>query len=426
MHTVLAAAIIQLVLVVGAYVPATFAGTSLRDDVFEQIPFDRWRSEGNQSVIPWSVDVIPPELSSHQRLLVGVKIQVDVSKFAKHHRKERLLALVQFEDADRTVWRTHSFLNRESGGEIDYIQNAFVLPGDYVLSVAVCDAAGLQHSFAGRKLHVPALKADPLPNSWDGLPRVEFLRSGAESPDAWFLPDVNGRLHLPIQTHHPVHIDVLLNTTPGDRVSDPVGGLRRNMSVLIPALKVISQMELRNGPVGLGSSMDVAFLDLTHRQAVGVQNWEDMKKFFAGSNPGIVDVKALDGQWKMRSFFFDQVIDRIEASQEAERIVIVLSGPAFYADQEPASLSTAGQIGLPQGVVPRVFYIRCREIPRSILAPRPRPGVRPKLPRRAAFALPLDDLELPLEKSGARLYDVITAEQFRRVLADVIRQISRI
>ena len=89
-------------------------------------------------------------------------------------------------------------------------------------------------------------------------------------------------------------------------------------------------------------------------------------------------------------------------------------------------MSTAGQIRLPQATVPRVFYIRCREIPRSILAPRPRPGVRPRPPQRAAFALPLDDLELPLETSGARLYDVITAEQFRRVLADVIRQISRI
>jgi hypothetical protein len=230
-------AVIQLVLLVAADVTAASAGTGLPDAVYDKIPFEQWRSEGNQSPIPWSIEVVPPELSNHQRLLIGVKIQVDGGKLAKRHGKEQLLALVQFEDADGTVWRTHSSLNRESGGEIGYVQNAFVLPGDYVLSVAVCDAAGLQHSFAGRNLHLPALKTDPLPEAWDGLPRVEFLRSSAESPDSWYLPDIDGRLHLPVHTHRPVHIDVLLNTTPGDRISDPVGGLRRNMSVLIPAPK---------------------------------------------------------------------------------------------------------------------------------------------------------------------------------------------
>jgi hypothetical protein len=58
--------------------------------------------------------------------------------------------------------------------------------------------------------------------------------------------------------------------------------------------------------------------------------------------------------------------------------------------------------------------------------PRPRPGARP-IPRlRAAFALPLDDLELPLNTPGVRIYDVLSAEQFRRVLAAVIGQISQL
>jgi hypothetical protein len=40
--------------------------------------------------------------------------------------------------------------------------------------------------------------------------------------------------------------------------------------------------------------------------------------------------------------------------------------------------------------------------------------------------LPLDDLELPLDAPGARLYDVISAEQFRHVPTDVIRRISQV
>ncbi len=155
-------------------------------------------------------------------------------------------------------------LSRESSGKLGFTQNVFVLPGDYVLSVAICDSAGLQHSLAMKRLQVPALKSDALPGMWDGLPRVEFFRSGGDSPDGWFLPEIDSRLHLPLQTRHPVHIDLLLNTTPGEqRAFDPAAGLRRNMSFLIPALKVLSQMELRTG------SMDVAFLDLTRRQEIG-------------------------------------------------------------------------------------------------------------------------------------------------------------
>ncbi len=108
--------------------------------------------------------------------------------------------------------------------------------------------------------------------------------------------------------------------------------------------------------------------------------------------------------------------------RQAERVVIVLSGPAFFGDQEPA-----GSVALPQDSVTRVFYIRCRAIPRDMLEPRPRPrpGAKPIPRQRAAFALPLDDLERPLNMPGARLYDVLSAEQFRRVLAAVIGQISQ-
>jgi hypothetical protein len=103
-------------------------------------------------------------------------------------------------------------------------------------------------------------------------------------------------------------------------------------------------------------------------------------------------------------------------------VAIVLSGPAFFEGQEPA-----GPLELHEGAAPRVFYIRCRDIPRWMLEPRPRPrpGARPRPSQRASFALPLDDLEKPLDTPGARVFDVITPEQFRRVLAMVIAQISR-
>jgi hypothetical protein len=399
MHSGFAAAVLIL-LGLSAGVRAV-ADTGVQDAVFDRVPFDRWSAEGNQSSLPWTIEFDAPELSSHQRLFAGVRITVEGRKLAKHGLQKQLLALVQFEGSDGRIWRTHSSLKRGASGDISFIQNAFVLPGDYVVAVAICDAAGLQHSFARKKMHVSPLKADPLSGSWEG------------SPDTWFLPEIGSRLQLPVQTRHPVHIDVLLNTTPADRPSDRIGEMRRNMSALIPPLKVISQMNLTSG------SMDLAFLDLAGRKETAVRNWDDMKVFFTASNPAIIDVKALDGRWKMTNFFLERVTQRIEA----QHVVIVLSGPAFFEDQEEMET-----LALPQGLTPRVFYIRCRFIPLSVREPRPRPrpGVRPRPPQRFAFALPLDDLERPLDSPGARIFDVISAEQFRRVLAGVMGQIAKL
>jgi hypothetical protein len=199
-------------------------------------------------------------------------------------------------------------------------------------------------------------------------------------------------------------------------VSDPIAELRRNMTAVIPSLKVISQMTLPNGTMG------IHLLDLAYRQQAEVPDWEDMKLFFTRTNPGIITVKALDAKRTMRNFFVDQLIKKLQHQGDSEHFVIVLSGPAFFEDQEPMGL-----VSLPQEVVPHVFYIRCRAIPRSIREPRPRPrpGARPRPLQRFAFALPLDELERPLDSQGARIFDVISPEQFRRVLGEVVGQISR-
>lgn len=354
------------------------------------------------SPIAWSVDIVPAELSGHQRLLAGVSVAF------RHPLSEKVSPVVRLEDSDGKVWENRTSVDR------DFVRYAFVLPGDYTVSVEIRDVV------VSKKLHVPPLKREPLPDLWAGLPRVEFITSNADSPDAWFLPEIKGRLHLPVETRNPVHVDVLVNTTSGERFaaesgfsSTPGGAAERNLSVLIPALKVVSQMELRRG------SMDFTFLDLTRRRDAGVQTWEGMKAFLARSNPRVVDVNSLSGQGKMRSFFLEQLTSRV---REPDRVAIVLSGPAFFEGQEPAA-----PVELPEGVAPRVFYIRCRDIPIWILEPRPRPrpGARPRPSQRASFALPLDDLEKPLDTPRARVFDVITPGQFRRVLAAVIEQISR-
>ncbi|HVW85829.1 MAG TPA: hypothetical protein VHB50_14165, partial [Bryobacteraceae bacterium] len=152
--------------------------------------------------------------------------------------------------------------------------------------------------------------------------------------------------------------------------------------------------------------------------------WEPIRRFFLETKPGIVDVRTLEGQWKMQKFFWDDLTHRLDRTDEkAVQAVIVLSGPAFFENQEPVDPPAIGN-----DPDRRLFYIRYRAIPidrRQRI--RPHPGMRPLLPRPGEPLIPamgMDDLERMVGPLHARLFDAASAEQFRRVLAAVIEQLQ--
>ena len=395
------------------------------DPEFSRVPFHEWLSHGKHTQIRWEVDVAPPELSTHQRMIVRVAVRVDGRDLQKRRGGGELVAMVQFEDADRRIWQNHASINlpdMNSGIRIPdktVLQYAFVLPGDYTLSIALCDTATLEHSVTVRRVHVAPLKNDPLPDAWSGLPNVEFVSDRADPPDVWYLPDVETRLHLSRAPRRPVHIQILLNTTPTGKSSGSVSAMRRDMSVLIPALKTLTQVEIPN------ACIDTALLDLIHRRVSFEQkdvhglNWAAIRKLFVDTRPGIVDVQTLQGQWKMRTFFWNEVTSRLRADDRALNVVIVLSGPAFLEDQEPLE-----KVDLPNDPNRRLFYIRYRAVNNRPQRPRVHPGMRPQPIRPVVFPMPVDDLERTVEPLHARLFDATSAEQFRRILAAVLDQIA--
>jgi hypothetical protein len=419
-------------LLASATVVITPAATGNLDPTFAKLPFNQWLSQGKLSQIHWSVDILPPELSTHQRLILRVAIRLDGRELERRRGAGDFMALLQFEDSDGRIWQNHTALTLADlqpamqSRDVTFVQYAFVLPGDYSLSVAICDTATLEHSITLRKVHVAPLKTEPLPDSWTSLPRVEFIPGVTDPPDVWYLPEIRNRLRLPVATRRPVHIQILVNTTPSQRASGSLTALRSNMSVLIPALKVLSQIDLANG------SIDAALLDLTHRRVTFEQknverlNWDGMRKFFVDTKPGVIDVRALEGQWRMRRFFWDEISRRIgirekPGNEGARNVVIVLSGPAFFDDQEPVE-----PLALPDDPDRRVFYIRYRTIPVRSQHPRIRTGAHgPSVALPAVFPMPVDDLEHTVEPLNARLFDATSSEQFRRILAAVIDQLSR-
>jgi hypothetical protein len=437
----------RVVLSLSSLIAASTAAAQIGywDPAFRNVPFDEWFSNGGQASIRWTVHLFRPHLSSHQRLMTQMEILVDGREFAKRLGEGReMVVFVEVDDAAGRPYQNHVALDLKKmqdairTQDISCLMSFFVLPGDYNLRLAVYASATGEHSVKEEKLHVAPVKSDPLPEMWRGLPHVEFI-DPSEPPESWFLPSVTGRLHLPVAAKKPVRVEVLVNMTPSERLSGSGRAQNRNLGALIPALKTISQIDMRNG------AMDVELLDLSrqrvtfHQEDVRTLDWPAMKAGLTEAKPGVIDIKSLEHRKENAGFFVSEVSRIIEQSAAAPaRALIVLSGPVEFEggqDLQPIAITP------PPGF--RVYYIRYRVPPRPVVIPGdpdsitgrqppmiggvgrggrgPRGEIQGGLGRYAI----VDQLEATVKPLVPRLFDVNTAEEFRKALATVLSDIER-
>ena len=420
---------------------STSAQTGSLDPAFKTIPFDSWMDQGDQAHIRWTAHVLPVELSNHQRLQAKIDIQVDGNELARRRGKGFMVILVQFTDSQNRIYQTHQAIDLQlikddiGRSNISYIPAAFVTPGDYRISLAIFDTATREHSAMWLPLHVNPSKNDPLPSAWQDLPPVEIFQA-AQSPDDLFLPNITGRLHLPLETRRPVRVEILVNASPIS-AGEPVRTEQisnRSLTSLIPALKVISNTGIRNG------TLNVAVLDLTTQKVIFQQDavhdldWSKLGAALKEAGPNKIDIHALENRRQNAQFFVGQVSRRIEAGAPKAQadplpIVIVLSGPmAFGSGEDLHPIELAGK---PDS---EVFYIRYHSLPeRTAVDPFLQD---PRFARRGAMSRPgrglppmtepVDSLERTLKPLQPHLFDVSTPAEFRKALASLLDEISRL
>ncbi len=398
----------------------------VRDRYFNRFPFEKWQQEGPASGLHWSYRILPATLSAHQRQSVRMEIQIDKGEVEARREpaggNRELAILAEFQDSQGRKWRTHDIFDLTripagaKGQTVMLAQDIFIRPGDYAVSFAICDSKSLDHSFAKVALKVPPVRKDPLPGSDADLPSVEFVRALA-TPDSWFQPYLRGRLKLPVPSKSPVHVDLVMNMTPSQRAQGSLRIFRRNMGVLVPALRILAGMRLENG------SMDIGLLDLVRRRTWEQKavsrglDWNRMREPFADTNPGIIDAQSLAAKREMLQFFWDKLLEKADepTGDAAKRVVIVLSSPVFLDGQnkvEPA-------IG-PKDPNRRVFYVRYRPPPPRIMQVAPDGSAIP-----AAPSMPVDELEHVVKMLDAKIYSVSTAPEFRKAVAAIIAEIGR-
>jgi hypothetical protein len=423
-----------------------FGQQGLPDPVFDRIPFEQWLKGDGDAHIRWTMEVLRSRLSVHQRLGVILSVRVDGTEFVKRKGSGQMVVFLEVRDRDNHVFRTHRALHFDelkNPGELSAVsfdQYTFILPGDYQVAAAVLDTGSNEHALKKTKLHVPELVHDPLPGSWRNLPEVEFV-TVSNPPDSWYVPEISSRLNLPVQNERPVRVEVVVNESPTELATRRVGrAMMRNMGNLIPALKVLSQMEIRNG------SINVTLLDLERRKVsfnqeqIGKLDWPRLRAALLDNDPNQIDVHALENHEQNAQFFVSEIRKRLETTEsngdvplgltaDPVRVLIVLSGPmAFPKGQDLRPIEATPEPGS------RVFYIRYLPPPPGFMGGPPPDGMRPRARLPSAPNAPgpvrgaptADSLARTLKPLAPRTFDVTTPIEFRNALAAIMSEISRV
>lgn len=408
------------------------------DAAFAGLGFEQWLAGGQQARLDWGLSVSRPTLSVHQRLRADINIHLDGAELARRRGQGRLLTLVQITDHQGHRYQNHLSMDLakiEAGAsKQDVISTftAFLTPGDYRVAAALYDTASHEHCIKQLRLDVPPLRNDPLPGAWGDLPAVEYLPV-ADPPDSWYLPSLAEPLRLPLKSQGPVAIDLIVNLTPSESASHATGMRSLNLSVLVPALKVISQL---NSP---GVRVNAELLDLSrqhvvfHQDDVHALDWTAMRTALMPSQAATIDLHSLERHRQSAAFFVLEVARNLAARPAAgvaapHRALIVLSGPLAFGtkvDLDPIAIAPPSDC--------RVFYIRYHSFELAPAAQSitglPRRGSSRRwgagdFPAEDPRTLQFDQLESTLKPLAPKLFDVDSPEGFRKALASLLADLA--
>jgi hypothetical protein len=393
--------------------------SSRPDSAFDTIQFGEWLNHADDAHIDWSMRVWPPYLSENQRLETSITALVDIREFVKRPEPGQMVLFIEIRDRDNQVYRSHRPLGLSNKDRLDDLkdiklgEHLCIMPGEYDVAAAVYDTKSHEHSLKRAKLRIPDLPRDPLDGAWSGLPRVELSRR-CDSKTA-------SRLNLTMKTQKPILVDVIVT-----RTANPLAA-----SDLSPRLDVLSQISSPNGTVRV-TAPDI------DRGKVSSQSLHpelNQRRLWAGlppSNPKVIDARAAQNYKEAPKFFVSEIRKLVESTEAAgaEHVLIILSEPRkFPTDADLRPIQATSDPGI------RVFYIRCNwrtftYMPAQSLPPGPQDwSTPPELPR----SLPTpprppnnsDSLAKTLGPLHPRLFDVVTAADFRHALGEILNEISR-
>jgi hypothetical protein len=330
------------------------------DSVFADAPFDKWVAQGPRQEVPWKVHMSADRLSSHQRLIASIQVEVPGPELLKRSHDEHITLLVEVRNGQGVSSRNFGLLELDNlkpemkRSDIEFSWLAFAVPGQYEVLVALWDKKSGEHNFMRGLFHVNAYKNDPLPEMWRGLDLFEFWSTKRDGPEYMFHSDIEGRPNLPLATRRPIQIEVLLDLTPSAEIfRGNYVYYNQYLGAALPLFKLFNQIEIRNG------SRNAAALDLVQRHVVFEQDngkdldWTILRKALSPDNgPGMVSVKDLQNRKQSPVYLREEIVRRLKASLDqpashGERplhVFVVIGSPMdFYVFPPLPAIETGNE-----------------------------------------------------------------------------------
>ena len=137
------------------------------DSFFAQTEFAQWVSQGPLEQIPWQLRVEAGGLTAYQRMVSRSVIDIGGRYFKQRSEPGDLISMIQVTDSNGNIYQDHDIefvdgKNPTARYGVYFAWHAFVLPGDYEVTLALYDKANCKRSFGTRKLRVEPLTKDPL------------------------------------------------------------------------------------------------------------------------------------------------------------------------------------------------------------------------------------------------------------------------
>jgi hypothetical protein len=368
------------------------------------IPISDWLNGGDHADVPWSFSVRDPYLRVDQRLEVGYSARFSSKNLIRSGDQHELFLISRISSPDGE-WLNEPHIVRNTvehlppNGYVEFQMRFVAQPGDYLLWCVFYDRGTGKHDVAKRRIRVPELRGDPLPDLYRRMPLVEFPEAFEATSNG--LIGLRGTLYLPVHNKRPLQIELISLLNPGEQWTGRARMLRTHNDDTLGALGALSEMELSNGTISITG------LDLTRRSVMFEQRdfhrleWDSLMTAMKKSQSPDISAEALQGAKNNGAFFREILSQRLatDSSTEPMRIVIVITSPQLFesgADLRPLQVENDCNC--------RLYYLRFR------------------LSLNDVF----DQLDKFMKPLRPRIFNLISPRDLRKAVAEIVDELQKL
>src|SRR5262245_43361085 len=369
------------------------------------IPISEWLNAGEHSEIPWNFTVREPYLRIDQRLEVLYVARISGKELNRAGKNHELFLVSRMSSPDGE-WLNEANVIRHTvesslpnNVHAEFQMHVVVQPGDYTLWAVLYDRKTGKHSVAKRRIRVPELRGDPLPELYRQMPLVEFPIQDATPGGTGF---VTGPLYLPVRNKRPLQVELISMLSPPEQWTGRARAMHAHNDDTLGALSALSQLDLTEG------SLSIAGLDLARRRVMFEQRdfqrveWAALLEAMKKAQSPDISAEALQGSKSNGAFFREFLNQRLtddSGSVDGMRVVIVVtSAQLFESGSDLRPLQIEGDCNC------RVYYLRFR------------------LNLNDVF----DQLEKFMKPLRPRIFNLLTARDLRNAIAEIVAEMEKL